>query len=136
MRAFTGVLAVLHQPTADGRTLAEPAPELSRPLPLPLLGIESHVVGRIDRVWLDGFLLRYSGFVVSESAVRAIADKVMVGELDLDHMNPDQEHLLVDLGDPVHTFMGWRVAAATLGRYDARVWPEMSMTLVDEEDVL
>ena len=128
MTRFIGVLAVLHTPTVDGRQLANPHPDLTRPLPLPLVRPGEPGIGRIDSMWRDNNLIRYSG------------------ELDDDH--PDAANTIADIkagrlvgmldafgGD--HVVAGslvlrqWRVAGATLMPSEEKAWPEVSLTLDD-----
>lgn len=124
---FTGVLAVLHAPTADGRQLTNPHPDLTRPLPLPLVRPGEPGIGRIDRVWRDGNLIRYTGTLDSghpdaENIAAEIRDGRLVGMLDAhggNHVTAGSELLLRQ----------WRVAAATLLPAEGKAWPEVSLTL-------
>lgn len=129
---FTGVLAVLHTPTADGRCLEQPAPALHRPLPLPLVRPGESAIGRIDRVWLDGDLIHYAGVLndghpEAERTAAEIRAGRLVGMLDADDvkMRPG--------ADGVVLMRGWRVVAATLMPSDGKAWPEVSLTLDDTE---
>jgi hypothetical protein len=150
MTAFTGVLAVLHTVTADGRRLDDPRPELTRPMPLPLVRPGEPGIGRIDRVWLDGDLLRYAGILDEEHPdAEEIAAEIragrLVGMLDADGIGnteyryqgrpvSDGEEIPLDAGpgDVTVIMRGWRVKAATLMPSDGKAWPEVSITL-DEE---
>lgn len=127
MTHFTGVLAVLHTPTVDGRQLANPHPHLTRrPTPLPLVRPGTPGIGRIDKVWRDNNLIHYSG--------------------ELDDNHPDAAEILADIEagrlvgmldavDGDHVAAGslvlrqWRVAGATLMPSEGRAWPEVSLTL-------
>lgn len=148
---FTGVLAVLHAPTADGRRLDEPHPDLARPTPLALRTPDGGPVGAITRVWRDGDLIRYSGhldpdYEPSVVATKLIGQKRLVGMLDADSAelrhfyrgNPvsDEEAEALppdtDPRDFTVVMHGWRVAAVTLLSPDGKAWPEVSLTL-DEE---
>lgn len=148
---FTGVLAVLHAPTPDGRRLDEPHPDLTRPMPLPLRTPTDGPVGAITRVWRDGDLIRYSGHLdashtPSVIAATLIGEKRYVGMLDADSAELRHFYRGQPLGDeeasalPLDTdprdfavvMHGWRVAAATLLPPDGKAWPEVSLTL-DEE---
>lgn len=126
MATFTGVLAVLHTPTPDGRRLGEPNPALARTTPLPLVRPGEPGIGRIDRVWRDGKLIRYSGQLDdSHPGAQEIRAEIkagrLVGMLDLDG----------GMASGV-AVRGWRVTAATLMQSEGKVWPEVSLTL-DEE---
>jgi hypothetical protein len=134
MTTFTGVLAVLHTPTADGRQLDEPHPDLTRPLPLPLVRPGEPGIGRIDRVWRDENLLRYSGELDDEhpSAVQTLADVRagrLVGMLDTDDMRSELAH------DETVVISGWRVMGATLLPPEGKAWPEVSLVLDDDAPV-
>lgn len=149
---FTGVLAVLHATTADRRRLDEPAPELTRPLPLPLVRPGEPGIGRIDRVWRDGNLIRYSGHLddahPNAEKIRAdIKAGRLVGNLDADGITADGMKLIyqgrvlsesddedelppdVDVHDIETVMSGWRVRAATLMPSEGKAWPEVSLTL-------
>lgn len=144
---FTGVLAVLHATTLDRRRLDDPDPELSRPLPIPLMTADGQLAGRIDRVWRDGDLIRYSGKLLSETAHAFVKEKVVVGNLDADGITADGMKLIyqgrvlsesddedelppdVDVHDIETVMSGWLIAGATLGPSDRKAWPEVSLTL-------
>lgn len=145
-RHFTGVLAVLHSPTADGRRLDNPGPELTRALPLPLMSSDGHPAGRIERVWLDGNLLRYSGNFLSgtETSQALVKDELVVGNLDvgnLDRRGVRWENrykglpvegdvpLNADPSDFEIIAHDWLVAGVTLGPSDRKAWPEVTLTL-------
>jgi hypothetical protein len=149
MTTFTGVLAVLHTRTADGRRLDDPHPALHRPLPLPLIRPGEPGIGRIDRVWLDGDLIRYAGIMDddhpdAESIAAEIRTGRLVGMLDADVADMDYQHrgraafepelaaLADDPSDMTVVMRGWRVAAATLMPSGGKAWPEVSLNL-DEE---
>lgn len=148
---FTGVLAVLHAPTVDGRQLDEPAPELTRPLPLPLVRPGEPGIGRIEHVWRDGNLIRYSGQLDDD---HPDADEIrtgieagrLVGNLDADSIPADGMRLVrqgralsqeevdalpldADLSEFQTVMSGWRVVAATLMPSDGKAWPEVSLVL-------
>lgn len=129
---FTGVLAVLHKATSDGRRLEQPAPKLHRPLPLQLVRPGEPGIGRIDRVWLDGNLLRYAGTLDNghpdvENIAAEIREGRLVGMLDADDVKTRPGP------DGVVLMRGWRVVAATLMPSDGKAWPEVSLTLDDTE---
>lgn len=137
---FTGVLAVLHATTRDRRRLDEPHPDLTRPMPLPLVLPGEPDVGRIERVWRDGNLIRYSGQLDDNhpgaKAIRAeIEAGRLVGMLDL-HV-PLESATPVPLADLIPddprvletTVQDWRVAAATLLPPDGKPWPEVTLAL-------
>jgi hypothetical protein len=159
MTTFTGVLAVLHTVTADGRRLDDPHPELTRPMPLPLDRPGKPGIGRIDRVWLDSDLLRYAGTLDEEHPdAKEIAAEIrtgrLVGMLDAAYTLPfgrlvgeakhryrgrevtEQEManlpLDTDPSDVEIVMCGWLVGRATLMPSDGKAWPEVSITL-DEE---
>lgn len=149
MTTFTGVLAVLHTTTADRHRLDEPDPELTRPLPLPLVRPgEPGIVGRIDRVWRDGDLIRYSGQLDDDhpdaADIRAeIQAGRLVGMLDADSAEPEYRQPSSDMmqeaerlpdtePDVLAVLHGWRVTAATLMPSEGKAWPEVSLAL-DEE---
>lgn len=128
MTDFTGVLAVLHTTTPDGRRLAEPGTELTRPMPLPLVRPGESGIGRIDRVWRDGDLIRYSGSLddthpSAAETFAAIEEQRLVGMLDADDVEVE------DAGGEM-VMHGWRVMAATLMPAEGKAWPEVSLTLV------
>lgn len=147
MDTFTGVLAVLNRTTPDGRRLAEPTPELSGPMPLPLLRPGGYTgVGHIDQVWRDGDLIHYAGTL---NGKHPEADKIateirggrLVGMLDADVLDmeylhqgqpiPDGEEIPFDAqpGDMCVAMHGWRVKAATLLPSEEKAWPEITLTL-------
>jgi hypothetical protein len=140
---FTGTLAVLHKATSDGRRLDDPNPELTRPLPIPLMTEDGNPAGRIDRVWRDEDLIRYSGRFLSETAQALVDAKVVVGNLDAYAVQWENRYkgLAVDDGvpldaDPADFEMiahDWLIAGATLGPSDRKAWPEVSLTLDDTE---
>jgi hypothetical protein len=157
---FTGVLAVLHKATSDGRRLDDPHPELTRPMPLPLGRPGEPGIGRIDRVWLDGDLLRYAGTLDDEHPdAEEIAEEIragrLVGNLDAAYTLPsgrlvgDVKHryqgrevteqemaglpLDTDPSDFEMVMHGWLVGMATLMPSDGKAWPEVSLTLDDTE---
>lgn len=130
MTHFTGVLAVLHTNTADGRRLDEPDSELTRPLPLPLVRPGEPGIGRIDRVWRDGNLIRYSGELddahPDAAEIRAeIEAGRLVGNLDADGISDAG----IEVTSTLMTVRGWRVVAATLMPSEGKAWPEVSLTL-------
>lgn len=148
---FTGVLAVLHATTPDGRRLDEPHPDLTRPLPIPLVRPGKPGIGRIERVWRDGNLIRYCGHLNdshpdAEEIRAGIEAGRLVGNLDADSIPADGmqlvhegralsqeevEALPLDY-DPreFETVMkGWRVMAATLMPSEGKAWPEVSLAL-------
>jgi hypothetical protein len=139
---FTGVLAVLHAPTVDGRRLDEPNPELARPLPIPLMAADGRGAGRIDRVWRDGDLIRYSGELLSETAHALVEAKMVVGNLDAYAAQWENRYkgLIVDNDVPLDSDPAdfeliahdWLIAGGTLGPSDSKAWPEVSLTLDDE----
>lgn len=123
MTTFTGILAVLHTPTPDGRRLGEPHPELARTTPLPLVRPGTPQAGQINRVWRDGKLIRYSGALNNEHPdAEQIAAQIRAGRLagilDLDGG--------MTSGVAVR---GWRVRGVTLMPPEGRVWPEVTLTL-------
>lgn len=147
---FTGVLAVLHRRTVDGRQLDEPGPELNRPYPLTLRLVHdsSRVVGFVHRVWRDGDLIRYSGalFPGAGETASAIRRGELVGMLDADRLTrmetryqgetvPDTElngiPLDADADDVTTVLHGWRVTGVTLLPPGGKAWPEVSLTLGD-----
>ncbi|MEU9323197.1 hypothetical protein AB0D91_05195 [Streptomyces canus] len=140
-QSFTGVLAVLHATSQDGRRLDEPNPELSRPLPVPLVGADGNVAGRIDRVWRDGNLIRYSGALLSETAHALVQDKRVVGNLDAVAVQWETRHkgVVVDIGAPLDAELpgdelvahDWLIAGATLGSPEQKAWPEVELVLED-----
>jgi hypothetical protein len=127
MTLFTGVLAVLHTPTPDGRRLDEPGTELTRPMPLPLVRPGESGIGRIDNVWRDGNLIRYSGSLNDghPNAAETFADieaQRLVGMLDADDVELEE-------ADEELVMRGWRVLAVTLMPSEGKAWPEVSLTL-------
>jgi hypothetical protein len=127
---FTGVLAVLHTPTPDGRSLDEPGPDLTRPLPIPLVRPGEGAVGRIDKVWRDGDLIRYSGRLddtrPDAAEIRAgIEAERLVGNLDADGIPGDG----IEETATGMVMSGWRVMAATLMPSNGKAWPEVALTL-------
>jgi hypothetical protein len=150
-RAFTGVLAVLHRSTSDGRCLNEPADELTRPLPLPLVrpsdSTPAGPAGRINRVWRDGDLIRYSGYLndahpQAQEIAAGIEAGQLLGMLDAEGGEMEYRHEGLALSDDELVFTdeptgvemvmsGWRVAAATLMPAEGRAWPEVSLTLAE-----
>jgi hypothetical protein len=139
--SFSGVLAVLHTRTADGRRLDDPNPELTRPLPLPLRAGDGRLAGRIDKVWRDGNLIRYSGQLLAETAHHLVKAEMVVGHLDARAYEWEYRYrgLIVDGDVPLDADPGdfesishdWLVAGATLGPPDRKAWPEVSLTLDD-----
>lgn len=151
MSHFTGVLAVLHTTTPDGRRLDEPDPELTRPLPLPLIAMDGAPAGHIDHVWRDGNLIRYSGQFLAETAHALVEAKLVVGNLDarsgpadgiqlvrqgraLSQEEADALPLDCDPSEFETVMRGWLVAGATLGPSESRAWPEVSLTLAGSEE--
>jgi hypothetical protein len=151
MTTFTGVLAVLHTRTTDGRQLDDPHPELTRPTPLPLVRPGEPGIGRIDRVWLEGDLIRYAGVLnddhpEAEQTAADIRAGRLVGMLDADvadmeyrprghaAFEPELAALALDddPSDVTVVMCGWRVKAATLMPSEGKAWPEVSLTLDDE----
>lgn len=140
-QSFTGVLAVLHATSQDGRRLDEPDPEVSRPLPIPLMGADGNVAGRIDRVWRDGDLIRYSGALLSETAHALVQEKLVVGNLDAYAVQWETRYkgvvvdgdppLDADLSDYELVARDWLIAGATLGGPEQRAWPEVELVLED-----
>ena len=144
---FTGVLAVRHATTRDGRRLDEPGSELTRPLPLPLVRPGGPGIGRIDRVWRDSNLIRYSGELddthPDAAEIRAeIQAGKLVGMLDADSAEPEYRRPSSDMmqeaerpldvePDVLAVLHGWRVMAATLMPSEEKAWPEVSLTLDD-----
>lgn len=123
MTNFTGVLAVLHAPTTDGRRLDKPAPDLTRPLPLPLVRPGGPTAGSITRVWLDGDLVRYEGELDDEQPdVAQTRDDIRAGRL---------VGMLDISGAAVG---GWRVVGATLLSSELRAWSAVSLTLASSEE--
>lgn len=130
MTGFNGVLAVLHTPTSDRRRLGDPSPELTRPLPIPLVCPGAPGFGRIDRVWRDGDLVRYSGelddaHLYAAGICAGIEAGLVVGNLDLDGISADG----IEATSTVLTVRGWCVKAATLMPSDLKLWSEVSLTL-------
>jgi hypothetical protein len=140
---FTGVLAVLHATTLDRRRLDDPDPALTRPLPIPLVAADGRPAGRIDRVWRDGNLIRYSGQLLSETTHALVKDKMVVGNLDAYAVQWENRYkgVLVDGDAPLDADSAdfemvahdWLVAGATLGPSDRKAWPEVSLVLEDED---
>lgn len=138
MTTFTGVLAVLHTTTPDRRRLDDPNPELTRPLPIPLMAADGHPAGRIDRVWRDGNLIRYSGQLLSEAHALVKAEMV-VGNLDAYAVQWENRYkgLVLDDGVPLDAdpadfemvAQNWLVMGATLGPTNQKAWPEVTLTL-------
>lgn len=145
-QTFTGVLAVLHRRTVDGRQLDDPGPELTRELPLVLRRVSDSdsVVGAITRVWLDGHLVRYSGHLFPEASETSAAIRAgeLVGMLDADRVERmeywyrgrpvgeiDGIPLDADDKDVTVIMHGWRVSAATLLPPEGKAWPEICLTL-------
>jgi len=149
---FTGILAVLHTTSSDRRRLGEPGPELTRPLPLPLVRPGESGIGHIDRMWRDGDLIRYSGRLNdshpdAEKTRSDIRAGRIVGALDADNIAEDGMKLLhqgrvlskeevaalpIDASglDLFETELsGWRVTAVTLMPAEGKAWPEVSLTL-------
>lgn len=147
MTHFTGVLAVLHTTTADRRRLDEPHPELTRPMPLPLVQPGEPGIGHIDKVWRDGNLIRYSGQLddahPDATEIRAeIQAGRLVGMLDVDSVEPEYRQPSSDMMQEVErlpdaepdvlvVLHGWRVMAATLMPSEGKAWPEVSLALDD-----
>lgn len=120
---FKGVLGVIGKTTRDGRRLApRTAPGvLTRDLPLPIAS-PTGPAGRIESVWLDGDLIRYSGRL-DDLAAAHVREKLQVANLDVD------KAVMVPVSDDDLVLVGWRVVAATLGPYEYRAWPEVEMEL-------
>lgn len=152
---FTGVLAVLHATTSDRRRLDEPAPELTRQLPLPFVRPGEGAIGRIDRVWRDGDLIRYSGQLNdshpdAEETRADIETGRLVGALDVDSITEDGMKFLhqgrilskeevaalpTDADDfEMVLLSGWRATAVTLMSAEGKAWPEVSLTLESGEE--
>lgn len=128
---FEGVLAVIGKSTTDGRCLAPPDPArgpLTRDLPLAIQTHEGVPVGRIERVWIDGDRVLYTGRVDDVTA-ELVRQKVAVAGMDADHAEFEVRD--DDLGV---TLIGWRVVGATIDPYDQRAWDEVSMTILDETE--
>jgi hypothetical protein len=128
---FEGVLAVIGKSTRDGRVLAPHDPlagNLTRDLPLVIQTHEGVPDGRIDRVWIDGNLIRYEGRI-SDVTAKMIRTKLVVAGMDVDRAEFEVRD--DDLGV---TLIGWRVVGATIDPYDQRAWDEVSMTILDEPE--
>lgn len=126
---FKGVLAVIGRTTRDGRRLAPHDPvarPLTRDLPIPIVHPSGFPVGRIDTVWIDGNLLRYSGRI-AEDVADQVREKVFVPGMDVDHADVQPGS-----GDDL-VLVGWRVVGATMDPYEHRAWPEVEMELVEGE---
>lgn len=146
---FTGVLAVLHKRSVDGRQLGEPGPHtLTRDLPLPLRRVTDHagLVGYVTRVWRDGDLLCYSGALLptDDGTADAIRAGELVGMLDADRVErmeqryrgrtvPDSDLDSIppdaDPADLLTVLHGWRVMAVTLLPPEGKAWPEISLAV-------
>lgn len=126
---FEGVLAVVGKTTRDGRRLAPRTAGgvLTRDLPLVIVSHEGVPDGRIDRVWLDGDLVRYAGRV-GDATAEMVRLKLAVGNLDVDRAE------MVPVPDDDLVLVGWRVVAATMGPHKDRAWEEVSMKIVDEPE--
>lgn len=129
--AFEGVLGVIGKSTKDGRCLAMHDPEvgpLTRDLPLVIVTHGGVPDGRIERVWVDGDLVRYAGRV-SDVTAKMIRLKLVVAGMDI-----DRAEFVAGTDDTSVVMVGWRVAGATIDPYDQRAWEEVSMTIIDETE--
>lgn len=125
---FKGVLGVIGKTTRDGRQLAPHDPAagpLTRDLPIPIISPGFGPAGRIESVWVDGDLIRYSG-LLDDLAAAHVRERLQVAGLDVDRADvqpgPGDDLVLV----------GWRVAGATMDPYEHRAWPEVDMELEDD----
>lgn len=153
---FTGVLAVLHTPTADGRQLDQPHPDLTRPLPLPLVRPGEPGIGRIDKVWRDGDKIMGAGVLdLSDGNGRRAYDKIKgqflrgvsidadsISDADVEFVWPEDANAGAEGGDEDDLFEmlfaqpekvifhGGRIRAATL--VDIPAFAEAYIALLDE----
>ena len=128
---FEGVLAVIGKSTQDGRCLAPHDPlagNLTRDLPLCIVDAAGIPVGRIERVWIAGDRVLYTGHVDDVTA-ELVRQKVVVAGMDVDRVEFEVR------GDDIGVaLVGWRVVGATIDPYDGRAWEEVSMTILDETE--
>jgi plasmid maintenance system antidote protein VapI len=102
---WVGVLAPLGKVSVDERMLMAPPPGdvQTRPLPLPLVGLQGEAAGRIDRVWVEDGLLRAQGVAAASLLAQG---RVPVG-VDLDSAEFSSEVGLVRV-------TAWRLVGATV----------------------
>lgn len=112
-------------PSADGRTLADPGDPLAR-VPAPIVSMDARkLVGRIDKVWVDGNELRYSGELDNESA-ELVRQKRAIAHLDASSVGLQETETGIEM-------TGWQVVAASLGDPEGCSWPQMYMTVSARE---
>lgn len=116
MIEWTGALAVLEEPTPDGRLLRRPERLLSRPLPRPLYTPDGQsAVGAITHLSIHGDELRAEGTI--RDGLLTPGQPLSVG-LDIDECE------FHSTGEGV-IFTHWRViGAALLTGHDTPSWPQ------------
>ena len=122
MIEWTGVLALLDAPTADGKVLTTPERLLSRPLPLPILTLDGKPAAAITHLSIHGNQVRVEG-TAREGLLTEERPAVPIA-LDADQTlwHQDGDHVI---------FTTWRIAGATLllGADDRAPWPEAEIRL-------
>ena len=127
MIEFDGVLAVIGSPSADGRVITSLDPELTRPLPLPLVpgAVTGSPCGKITQVWVEGDQLKYTVEVPEDHPLLGkIRSGELVGMLDAEISGA------VDTGSDGQSLemTGVRVVGATLLPSHLKVWPEVELS--------
>jgi hypothetical protein len=128
MIEWTGVLAVLGQPSTGGLTLAVPERLLSRPLPLPLFDPAGHPVGAITHLSIHADQLRAEGAVRNGLLTPGRPMPVTIGVHTGDHG--------ADYGTPTPVLYAhtWRLESAQLltGLNDTPPWPQALIRMKED----
>lgn len=109
MNLWTGTLARLGTPAADGRRLAHPERLRAEPLPLPLTNLEGQLIGSITQLSIRADRLIAEGTI--RNGILTPGQPLPAG-LDVDDLTPHPD-------DPSH-YTDWRVRRAAA---DARLTP-------------
>jgi hypothetical protein len=125
MNEWTGVLARLETPTADGRALATPERLLSRPLPLPLVDLNGQPAGAITALSIHGDEVRAEGTTRNGILTKKRPTRPIALDADQTEIHGQAEGVL---------FTRWRIIGATLlDPTDTPPWPESQIRLKEDQ---